>query len=71
MYYYGGYGIQSSYLKALEYFQKSTRDEAKYYLAWMYEHGQGVDVDNVKAIKYYKASRGERDAEERIVKLSN
>lgn len=71
MYYYGGYGIPSSYLKALEYFQKSTMNEAKYYLGWMYEHGQGVDVDNVKAIKYYKASRGERDAEERIVKLSN
>ena len=51
--------------------QKSTMHKAKYFLGLMYEYGQGVDSDFVKAIEYYKASKGERDAEERIVKLSN
>jgi TPR repeat protein len=37
----------------------------------MYEYGQGVAKDNMKAIEYYKACKGEKDAEERIVKLSN
>ena len=71
MNYYGGYGIQRSYVKALDFFQKSTMHKAKYFLGLMYEYGQGVDSDFVKAIEYYKASKGERDAEERIVKLSN
>ncbi len=71
MNYYGGYGIQRSYVKALDFFQKSTMHRAKYFLGLMYEYGQGVDSDFVKAIEYYKASKGERDAEERIVKLSN
>lgn len=71
MNYYGGYGIQRSYVRALDFFQKSTMHKAKYFLGRMYEYGQGVDSDFVKAIEYYKASKGERDAEERIVKLSN
>lgn len=71
MNYYGGYGIQRSYVKALDFFQKSTMHKAKYFLGLMYEYGQGVDSDFVKAIEYYKASKGERDAEERIVKFSS
>lgn len=71
MNYYGGYGIQRSYVRALDFFQKSTMHKAKYFLGWMYEYGLGVDYDFVKAIEYYKASEGESDAEERIEKLSN
>lgn len=71
MNYYGGNGIQKSYAKALGYFERCDAHDAKYYLGWMYEHGQGVVKDNMKAIEYYKACKGKRDADERIKNLSN
>lgn len=69
IHYYGGNGIQASYEKALDYFEKSTNLDAKYFLGWMYEHGQGVRRDYAKAIECYKASKGRRDAVKRIKTL--
>ena len=71
MHYYGGNGIQVSYAKALDYFEKSIAHDAKYFIGWMYEHGQGVDKNSIKAIEYYKACKGKRDSEARIKALEN
>jgi len=71
MYYYGGYGIQASYTKALDYFRKSDAYNAKYFLGWMYEHGQGTDIDVNQAIQWYEKSGGYKDSKERIIKLKD
>lgn len=34
MYYYGGNGIQVSYAKALDYFEKSISHDAKCFIGW-------------------------------------
>ena len=71
MYYYGGYGIEVSYAKAMDFFSKSDSNGARYYLGWMYEHGQGVTKDLQRAIELYRESNGVRDSKERIIRLES
>ena len=61
--------IRNAEIITLDYFEKSTNLDAKYFLGWMYEHGQGVRRDYAKAIECYKASKGRRDAVKRIKTL--
>ena len=75
-YYYYGYAPinKSDYNTAFSWFSKAAEVEntdACYFLGWMYEHGQGVPVNKFKALEWYKKSKGERDSEERIAKLSS
>lgn len=71
MHYYGGYGIEVSYAKAMDFFSKSDSNGARYYLGWMYEHGQGVTKDLQRAIELYRESNGVRDSKERIKRLES
>lgn len=70
IYYYGGYGVSKSYSTAFDFYMRSSICPALYSIGWMYEHGQGVVKDNMKALEYYKACKGEKDADERIKNLS-
>lgn len=70
IYYYGGYGVSKSYSTAFDFYMRSSIRPALYSIGWMYEHGQGVVKDNMKALEYYKACKGEKDADERIKNLS-
>lgn len=77
--YYTGYKIngkqviKKDYVKAAEWFQKSTEQEnldAQYYLAKMYRNGYGLTADKQKAFDMYQqlAERGHREA---IIELAS
>lgn len=68
---YYGYSVPIDYGKALDYFKKAAPEQpdARYFLGWMHEFGQGCKKDIRAAIEWYSKCSGIRDADERIKKL--
>ncbi|MBR0519627.1 sel1 repeat family protein, partial [bacterium] len=57
--YLKGHGVEQNYTKALQYFQKASKNgnfESLNNLGIMYENGFGVEKDLNKALEYYKKS---------------
>tara|TARA_R110002050_G_scaffold204522_4_gene340175 strand:+ start:102457 stop:103770 length:1314 start_codon:yes stop_codon:yes gene_type:complete len=48
--------IQQSYIKAIEWFEKSNYPMAKHWLAKCYYHGYGVEIDKEKALELLKTN---------------
>ena len=68
---YYGQGTPVKYRTAREYFLKSEKDyaESRYFLGWIYEHGQGVRRNITEAVKWYGKCTGHRDADKRLADL--
>lgn len=68
---YYGQGTPVKYRTAREYFLKSEKDyaESRYFLGWIYEHGQGVRRNVTEAVKWYGKCTGHRDADKRLADL--
>lgn len=75
-YFYGYSPVQESYPIAYKWFLKAAEqdnNDACYFLGWMHEHDYsryGIQPNKQKAIEWYMKSKGQRDSEERIKKLS-
>lgn len=72
-YYYGYEPVNENLAEAFRLFSLAAEqgnDVACYFLGWIYEHGQGVPVDKLKAIEWYKKSNGQKDSRRRIEVLA-
>lgn len=75
MYYYGNDGCNKDMSKAFEWFTAAAgqdNQESIYFLARMYEHGQGVEKSLEMARDYYLKYKGDdrTDVKERLMKIS-
>ena len=65
--YYNGTGVEQSYAKAAEWWQKAAKQgyvQAQYNLGVMYANGTGVEQSDEKAVEWYQkaADQGFEDA---------
>ena len=70
---YYGHAVPIDYGKALDYFKKAAPEQpdARYFLGWMHEFGQGCKKDIRAAIEWYSKCSGIRDADQRVKVLQN
>lgn len=61
-FYFYGLGTDQDYMRAKDYFEKSSNQYANYSLGTMYERGLGVEVSKEKALSYFELAAKEGNA---------